>query len=304
VAHYIVDRSETLRPDGRWLYSPDSVELWVQAIDKLRWLAGHPRPGRDVYVRQALDGIRKEKPRRRKQARPVTGDVLNRILDSIDLTDPIFGTIGNRDYAMILFGFAGAFRQSELTGLRLMDCTVSEDNVLHAYVRRSKTDQLGVGLTKALPRGIDPRTCCLCAYVRWMTILETAINHPGWTRRVLAETHISDHICAGAKGVVYELPEEFPLFPQLRRGGTATRLFANPNAVTQAVHRRVEKIGLDPTQYSGHSLRAGFVTQAYRSGATTHEIMRQTGHRSPSSVEDYSREIDPMLHNAASKLGL
>ena len=60
---------------------------------------------------------------------------------------------------------------------------------------------------------------------------------------------------------------------------------------------RVQRLG-------GHSLRAGFVTEAFRRGADAHAIMRQTGHRSPVMLEVYAREHSPLVGNAVTRLGL
>ena len=59
-----------------------------------------------------------------------------------------------------------------------------------------------------------------------------------------------------------------------------------------------------PQQLGGHSLRAGFVTEAFRAGADAHAIMRQTGHRSPVMLEVYAREHAPLVGNAVTRLGL
>ncbi|WP_156519318.1 tyrosine-type recombinase/integrase, partial [Rhodococcus sp. EPR-134] len=78
-------------------------------------------------------------------------------------------------------------------------------------------------------------------------------------------------------------------------------------AVHAAIRRRAARAGFDPetvTQLGGHSLRAGFVTQAFRNGADAHAIMRQTGHTTPGMVEIYARENAPLLGNAVTELGL
>ncbi|EME55993.1 phage integrase family protein [Rhodococcus ruber BKS 20-38] len=73
-----------------------------------------------------------------------------------------------------------------------------------------------------------------------------------------------------------------------------------------AIRRRTQQAGYDPeivTQLGGHSLRAGFVTQAFRNGASAHAIMRQTGHTTPAMLEVYAREHAPLLGNAVTNLG-
>lgn len=78
-------------------------------------------------------------------------------------------------------------------------------------------------------------------------------------------------------------------------------------AVHAAIRRRAERAGYSAaavTRLGAHSLRAGFVTQAFRNGADAHAIMRQTQHRSPAMVERYAREEAPLIGNAVTSLGL
>jgi integrase len=73
------------------------------------------------------------------------------------------------------------------------------------------------------------------------------------------------------------------------------------------IQRRAEQAGFTAAQIAlmgGHSLRAGFVTEAFRQGADAHSIMRQTGHRSPVMLEVYAREHAPLMGNAVTRLGL
>jgi integrase len=60
----------------------------------------------------------------------------------------------------------------------------------------------------------------------------------------------------------------------------------------------------DPNEYGGHSLRAGFVTEASANGATDREIMKQTGHKSSAMVHRYAREDQKDRQTAVGKLGL
>ena len=78
------------------------------------------------------------------------------------------------------------------------------------------------------------------------------------------------------------------------------------DAVDEMIQRRAGQAGFTPaqTQLGGHSLRAGFVTEAFRAGADAHAIMRQTGHRSPVMLEVYAREHAPLVGNAVTRLGL
>ena len=61
---------------------------------------------------------------------------------------------------------------------------------------------------------------------------------------------------------------------------------------------------MDPEQFSGHSLRAGFVTDCIKSGVQSQVIRRVTGHRSESTLSEYFREADTFDYNITAKLGL
>ena len=121
-----------------------------------------------------------------------------------------------------------------------------------------------------------------------------------------ADDHgVDGHVCR------VELPEpgdpERPLFPALSKTGTIAGRALTGQAVNQILARRAEYAGYTRTQIAllgGHSLRAGFVTEAFRQGADAHAIMRQTGHRNPAILETYAREHAPLVGNAVTKLGL
>lgn len=97
------------------------------------------------------------------------------------------------------------------------------------------------------------------------------------------------------------------LFRSIRKNGNLSQTALSGAAVHAAIRRRAGRAGYDAdllAQLGGHSLRAGFVTQAFRNGADAHAIMRQTGHRSPGMVEIYARENAPLVGNAVNDLGL
>jgi integrase len=180
-------------------------------------------------------------------------------------------TIEIRDRAILLLGFAGAFRRSELVSLDLSDLQEHADGIL-VTLRRSKTDQAGEGDTKAIPFGSDAETCPVRAVRAWIT---TAAITDG------------------------------PLLRPVDRHGNVGASRLSGKAVALAVKRAADRAGLDPTSYAGHSLRAGFVTTAAANGATERAISRQTGHAPGSAVlRAYVRHASAFTDNAASTLGL
>ena len=114
------------------------------------------------------------------------------------------------------------------------------------------------------------------------------------------------HCCRGARFTEPADPAR-ALFPRVHATGAVGAAAMTGHAVNEMIHRRATAAGFTPTQVDklgGHSLRAGFVTEAFRQGADAHAIMRQTGHRSPVMLEVYAREHAPLVGNAVTRLGL
>ena len=97
------------------------------------------------------------------------------------------------------------------------------------------------------------------------------------------------------------------VFPTVHKTGAIGTGAMSGDAVNEMIRRRADQAGFTPAQtqqMGGHSLRSGFVTEAFRAGADAHSIMRQTGHRSPVMLEVYAREHAPLMGNAVTRLGL
>ena len=112
------------------------------------------------------------------------------------------------------------------------------------------------------------------------------------------------HLCRGA---VPTVSTHTPLFRSIAKNGNLSTTTLSGAAVHAAVRRRAAAAGYDETlvaRLGGHSLRAGFVTQAFRNGADAHAIMRQTGHKTPGMLEVYAREHAPLIGNAVTDIGL
>ena len=224
-------------------------------------------------------------------------------------------------------GFAGAHRRSELVALTLADVTLHPTDGLHVRLRTSKTDQEARGTVKALPYGRDPVTCPPCAYVRWRQVLQAWDTAPDGAgrRAVLPVMRRQDAITAVTGGREQGVDEEpvlhccrstrLPdpldparaLFPAVHKTGAIGDRAMSGDAIAGLIQRRAAAAGFTPAQVDklgGHSLRAGFVTEAFRAGADAHSIMRQTGHRSPVMLEVYAREHAPLVGNAVTRIGL
>jgi integrase len=172
-----------------------------------------------------------------------------------------------RDRALLLIGFAGAFRRSELVALDKSDIGRVREGII-INLRRSKTDQTSKGRRVAIPRG---RTC-------WCPV--SAID--AWFER---------------SGV-----DDGAVFRAINRHGMTGHGRLSAEAVSLIIKQRVAATGLDPAAYSGHSLRAGFVTSAAQAGVPTWKIRQQTGHASDTMLQRYIREGELFVKNAAGAL--
>jgi site-specific recombinase XerD len=242
-----------------------SIQRRLNAIAEAHKAMGIESPTSAGLVRNTLKGIRRTMGTAAVQkAAALTAD----IVAMVSATDS--GLIGVRDRAMILLGFAGAFRRSELIGLNVEDCEFGKDG-LTVTLKRSKTDQDGLGRKIGIPYGSNPETCPVRTVQTWME--QSAIT-----------------TC--------------PLFRSITRHGRLRPGRLSGIDVSRVVKKLAVRAGLDAAKYGGHSLRAGHATSAAIAGASERSIMNQTGHRSVQMVRRYIRDGSLFRENSAGKLGL
>lgn len=246
-----------------------SVRRALSAISTAHALAGHPRPAEHPQIREFIKGLRRAKGQVPRRKRPVLLEELCAIISAMEEEPHRLKKF--RDRALVLLGFAGAFRRSELCAIRCEDITFIRQE-MHVLLRKSKTDQEGVGRKVAvLENEGAPHLCPVRAVLQWLSV--SGIKE-GFVFRGLS---LSGQI--------------------LENGGSLT-----PSVVAKIVKDALRAKGVDPTKFGAHSLRAGFVTQTMRHGADVGEVMAVTGHRSADMVLRYRREYDPAKGSAASKL--
>ncbi|WP_157496868.1 tyrosine-type recombinase/integrase [Leifsonia sp. Leaf264] len=270
--------------------APSTITRRLAGISAIHEAAGHPKPSADPLIRRTLGGIRRTIGRPQKRARALTLGPLREVLAHLDLAT----VAGNRDRLLLLLGFALASRRSELAALDDTDVTLHPEDGLHVLIRRSKTDQGGIGLVKAVPRGANPLTCAACAVVRWRQIVAA---DPVQRAEMLATLSIG-HICRQPAPIT-----DGPLLRTVHRGGAIGGRMSGA-AINGRVRTCWERAGLPLDRVSAHGLRAGFVTTALRSGSTAAQVMRQTGHRSEATVAVYARFETPLEGNAVTQIGL
>jgi integrase len=312
VAAYLIDAADTYTQDGERAYAPATLSRWVAAIGHHHRRAGHPAPGSHEIVAATLSGVRRDYAdngdRPRRQAAPLLVDDLVTIVTAARqaVTGWASEVIERRDTALLLIGFAGAFRRGELADLVCGDLSLHRLDGLTIRLRRSKTDQEGEGAVRAVPFTTNHLSCPPCAYVRWLQIVaayDTA-GRPGVIRLLRNAPAFDGHVC---KSVLPRTRARAPLFRSIQKNGNLSETQLSGAAIHKAVRRRAEQAGYDPAlvaQLGGHSLRAGFVTQAVRNGRTAQAIMRQTGHTTPAMIEVYTRENAPLIANAVTDIGL
>ncbi|WP_350247715.1 tyrosine-type recombinase/integrase [Rhodococcus sp. D-6] len=312
VAAYLLGAAATVTEAGERVYSPATLARWVAGIGFHHRRAGHPAPGADELVTATLSGIRRdyaaagERPRT-PRAPLLTADIVT-IVEKMraDTGSWVDEVLERRDAAILLLGFAGAFRRSELVALTCSDVSLHRLDGLHIKLRKSKTDQEGRGSVRALPFTHSHTSCPPCAWLRWAQVVAAfdAGGRPAVIRLLRTAEPFAAHVC---RGVRPRMVPASPLLRSIRKNGNLSDTPLSGAAVHQAIRRRAEQAGYDPEivqQLGGHSLRAGFVTQAFRNGASAHAIMRQTGHSTPAMLETYAREHAPLIGNAVTNLGL
>lgn len=234
----------------------------LATLSKVHKAHGWPNPCDTELVRSAMRGMRRLHGVAQKQAKPLTRVTLLLVLDSMSETSR-----DTRDKALLLTGFAGGFRRSELVGLNWSDIAeVREGLVIN--LRRSKTDQTGVGRKIGIPLG-RTRHCPVRALLAWRGIsgeCGDASFHPiDWLDRVQSSRLSGD-------------------------------------AVPIIIRDRMSAAGFDPTGFTGHSLRAGFATSAAKAGVPSYKIRQQTGHKSDAMLGRYIRDGELFNGNAAAAL--
>ncbi|WP_024805168.1 site-specific integrase [Nocardia sp. BMG51109] len=313
VAVYLAAAADTRKPSGEWAFGAATLERKSAAIAAVHAANGLPSPTRTDVVRLTLRGIRRTRRSRPRRKRPVLLHTLEQLLDGLPAPGWPSEPARRRDALVLLVGFAGALRRSEIAGLRIADVVVDLDHatgepVLLVQLPTTKTDPTGVADQRvALPRGERPRTCPVCAFADWIRLREQHIEHGAAGLRSwlgdLASTDDRIHRCHGFTGVTRADPN-LPLFPTISRHGGIGSAAMSGRAVAELVKRYAARAGLDPALFSGHSLRAGFATQAALGGASDREIMRQGRWSNPRTVHGYIRTANPLEDNAVTRLGL
>jgi integrase len=261
-------------PETVALYLPDlaesrkvaTLEKRLAAISQAHQFAGYASPTQEILVRTVMAGIRRAKGTAQKRKRPIVTEDLRQLIAALPAT-----LAGRRDAALLLLGFTGGFRRSELVSLNIEDLRFTTEGLI-VLLRRSKTDQEREGREVGIPYGSTPATCPVRAVQTWLL----------------------------------DLPSEGagPLFRPINRHGRLLMSRLTDKSVALVVKRSAAAVGLESTDVAGHSLRSGLATSAAAAGVSERAIMAQTGHRSLATLRKYIRSGSLFLENAAARVGL
>lgn len=242
-----------------------TLALRLTALSQWHVYQGFPDPAGTATVRKTLKGIGRTHGRPKKQAKALPIEDLEQIVCKLATLETIKA---KRDSALLQLGFFGGYRRSELVALQLADLAWEPDGLI-ITLRRSKTDQQGLGIIKAIPYGTG--TCCPATALR--TWLDAAGIDGGAAFRSVNK---------------WEMVGERAIHP-----ASINTILADCAVLT----------GLDYVpDLSSHSLRRGMATSAYRAGADFRQIKRQGGWRHDGTVQGYIEEAGRFEENAARHL--
>tara|TARA_B100000780_G_scaffold273460_1_gene237068 strand:- start:502 stop:1506 length:1005 start_codon:yes stop_codon:yes gene_type:complete len=237
------------------------------SIGVIHKLKGYYLDTKHPSIVENLMGIKRRKGSYQKSKKAILINDLKVIINAID-------TKNNkeikklRDRSIILIGFSGGFRRNEIVSLDYDDLDFVTEG-LKINIRRSKTDQFGAGLVKALPYFDNTQYCPVVSLRNWINI--SKIN-------------------SGA------------LFRRFSKGSKLSQNRLTDQTVALLIKEYLQLAGIDNKNYSGHSLRSGFATSAAESGAEERSIMNMTGHKSTEMVRRYIKEANLFKNNALNKI--
>ncbi len=258
---YIADRSR-----GIAQLNPRSLERAIAGILYRHRLEGHALDRRHSAIAEVLAGAKREKPNPLRQALPLTAPRLKRLLEACGQD-----IVGIRDRALLLTGFYGALRRSELVGIDL-EHLQEEGGGYRLVIPRSKTDQEGEGALVGLPRAGEESLCPVLALEAWLRHAD---------------------IDGG------------PVFRGIDRWGRVSLYRLSERAVNLILKSLAKSAGFSKAEIagiSGHSLRAGHITQAYEKNVAEAQIQSQARHRNPASTRRYNRAATLFSQSSAKGL--
>ena len=244
-----------------------TIRRRLVSISMVHKLKGHYLDTKHPIITENLLGIKRVKGSVQKGKKPILINHLKSIINVIDEQN-VQEIKKLRDRSIILIGFGGGFRRTELISIDHEDLEFVPEG-LKINIKRSKTDQFGEGMTKGLPYFSNEIYCPVISLKRWLEISK---------------------IKSG------------PIFRRFSKGSLLTDKRLTDQSVVLLMKEYLNLANIENKNFSGHSLRAGFATVAAESGADERSIMAMTGHKTTQMVRRYIREANIFKNNALSKI--
>ena len=244
-----------------------TIKRRLVSIGVIHKMKGHYLDTKHPVIIENLMGIRRRKGTIQKGKKPLLINDLKILIDVINKeNEPDIKKLRNK--ALLIIGFSGGFRRNEIVSLDVEDLEFVFEG-MKITVKRSKTDQYGEGMVKAIPHFDNSLYCPVSTLQRWLNI--SKIKKGSLFRRFLKGSVLSDK-----------------------------RL--TDQSIALIIKNYLVKAGIDCSNYSGHSLRSGFATSAAEAGAEERSIMNMTGHKSTEMVRRYIKEANLFKNNALNKI--
>ena len=237
------------------------------SISMVHRLKGHYLDTKHPIIIENLMGIKRVKGSIQKGKKPILINHLKSIINVMDQQE-INEIKKSRDKTIVLVGFGGGFRRTELISINHEDLEFVPEGV-KITLKRSKTDQFGEGMVKGLPYFSNELYCPVINLKKWLEL---------------------SNIKSG------------PIFRRFVKGSMLTNNRLTDQSVVLFIKNYLNLAGIENKNYSGHSLRSGFATVAAESGADERSIMAMTGHKTTQMVRRYIREANIFKNNALSKI--
>ena len=239
------------------------------SIGVVHKIKGHYLDTKHPVIIENLMGIKRKKGSIQIGKKPILINHLKEMINVID--DQKIEKIKKlRNKSLILIGFGGGFRRTELISIDYEDLDFVEEG-LKITLRKSKTDQFGEGLVKGLPYFTNKKYCPVISLKNWLNLSKIKTG---------------------------------PIFRRFAKGSILTNHRLTDQSVVLIIKDCLNLAGIENKNFSGHSLRSGFATVAAESGADERSIMAMTGHKTSQMVRRYIREANIFKNNALNKIKL
>ncbi len=239
------------------------------SIGVVHKLKGHYLDTKHPAIIENLMGIKRKKGSIQTGKKPILINHLKQIIKVID-EQKISKIKKLRNKTLILVGFSGGFRRTELVSINHEDLDFVDEGV-KITLKRSKTDQFGEGQVKGLPYFTNEEYCPVTSLKNWIYLSKIKTG---------------------------------PIFRRFARGSILTNHRLTDQSVVLIIKECLKLAGIENQNYSGHSLRSGFATAAAESGADERSIMAMTGHKTTQMVRRYIRDANIFNNNALKKIKL